>query len=187
LVKAIEPFDPLFCEDPLHPSYGEGWLGLKRSTRVPLLIGEKLELVRGFKPFLDNQVADIIHPDLAFAGGLTGTKKIADYATLFRTPVALHNVGSLVQTYAGAHFGSAIHNFYRSESLLGMRMQRAANPPAETGRGASIARHLENMSKTGRPEVKSGQLGVPDGAGLGFEPNDDYLRSQLAPGEPFWS
>ena len=46
-------------------------------------------------------------------------KKIADYAYDFKMPVALHNVGSLVLTYANAHFGSSIQNFYRSESQLG--------------------------------------------------------------------
>ena len=44
----------------------------------------------GFKPFIDAQSCDIIHPDLAFCGGFTGAKKIADYAMLTRTPVALH-------------------------------------------------------------------------------------------------
>jgi L-alanine-DL-glutamate epimerase-like enolase superfamily enzyme len=40
-------------------------------------------MVRGFKPFIDNQALDIVHPDLAFAGGITGTRKIADYAYVF--------------------------------------------------------------------------------------------------------
>src|SRR5258708_38004517 len=93
-------------------------MALRRSTRLPLLTGEKLEMVRGLKPFSDNQAVDIVHPDLAFAGGITGTKKIADYAYQFRTPVALHNVGSLVLTYANAHFGGAIQNFYRPENPL---------------------------------------------------------------------
>lgn len=119
VAKAVESMNPLFLEDPLNVTFHEGWAALKRSTRVPILTGEKLELVRGFKPFLDTQVADIVHPDLAFAGGLTGTKKIADYAALTRTPVALHNVGSLILTIANAHFGASIQNFYRSESALG--------------------------------------------------------------------
>jgi galactonate dehydratase len=38
---------------------------LKRSTRVPLLAGEKVEMVEGFRPYLDNQVLDMIHPDVA--------------------------------------------------------------------------------------------------------------------------
>ena len=46
-------------------------------------------------------------------------KKIADYAALTRTPVALHNVGSMIRTYASAHLSMSIQNFYRSESRLG--------------------------------------------------------------------
>ncbi len=170
VAKVVEPMNPLFLEDPLQVDHTEGWNAVKRSTRIPLLVGEKLELVRGFKPFLDTQSADILHPDLAFAGGFTGTKKIADYAKLFRTPLALHNVGSLVLCYASAHFGSAIFNFYRSESALGRP-----------------TRHVEKMSATAPPEVKDGHLTVPTRPGLGFEPNEEYLRSVLTPGEPYWS
>jgi hypothetical protein len=43
------------------------------------------------------------------------------------------------------------------------------------------------MSATRPPEVKEGKLKVPEVPGLGFEPNDDYLKSQLMPGEEFWS
>lgn len=168
--KAVEPMNPLFYEDPLHVGYSEGWMALRRATRIPILAGEKLELVQGFKPFLDHQAADIIHPDLAFAGGFTGTRKIADYAMISRTPVALHNVGSLVLCFASAHFGSAIHNFYRSESALGRP-----------------TRHVEQMAAANPPDVKNGRLKVPEVPGLGFEPNNDYLRSQLVDGEPFWS
>lgn len=46
-------------------------------------------------------------------------KKIADYAAITRMPVALHNRGSLVRTYASAHLSLAIQNFYCSESSLG--------------------------------------------------------------------
>lgn len=169
IAKAVEPINPLFLEDPMPVSFSEGWAALRRSTRIPILAGEKLELVAGFKPFLDNQTADIVHPDLAFAGGITGARKIADYAMNTKTPVALHNVGSLVLCYASAHFGSAIHNFYRSESALGRP-----------------TRHVEQMSSKLPPEVRNGELKVPDVPGLGFEPNNDYLRSQLMPGEEFW-
>jgi L-alanine-DL-glutamate epimerase-like enolase superfamily enzyme len=168
--RAVEPMRPLFYEDPLPVAHSDGWKALRQATRIPILAGEKLELVQGFKPFLDHQTADIIHPDLAFAGGLTGTRKIADYAMISRTPVALHNVGSLVLCYASAHFGSAIFNFYRSESALGRP-----------------TRHVEQMSAASPPEVKNSQLKVPPGPGLGFEPNNDYLRSQLVEGEPFWT
>ncbi len=169
VAKAVEPMNPLFIEDALNPPFSEAWMALRRSTRVPLLTGEKLEMVRGFKPFVDNQAVDIIHPDLAFAGGFTGTKKIADYAALFRTPVALHNVGSLVLTYANAHFGSSIQNFYRSESQLGRQ-----------------GHYIEEMAAGSAPEVRKGLLKVPTGPGLGLEIDTDFLKKNLADGEEYW-
>jgi L-alanine-DL-glutamate epimerase-like enolase superfamily enzyme len=169
VAKAVEPMDPLFLEDPLNVPFSEGWAAVKRSTRIPILTGEKLELVRGFRPFLDTQTADIVHPDLAFAGGLTGTRKIADYAALTRTPVALHNVGSLVLTFANAHFGASIQNFYRSESALGRPTH-----------------HVENMAEGNAPLVRKSRLQVPMQPGLGLDLNMDYLRANLVEGEPWW-
>ena len=72
--------------------------------------------------------------------------------------------------YASAHFGSAIHNFFRSESALGRPFG-----------------HVEQMSTEAPPQVSHGLLRVPDGPGLGFKPNKEYLRSQMMPGEEFWS
>ncbi len=170
VAKAVEPMNPLFLEDPLNVTFHEGWAALKRSTRIPILTGEKLEMVRGFQPFLDRQVADIVYPDLAFAGGLTGTKKIADYAALTRTPVALHNVGSLVLCHANAHFGAAIQNFYRSESALGRP-----------------TRHVEKMAVSNPPLVRNSRLKVPEGPGLGLDLNMEYLKENLVEGEPWWA
>jgi L-alanine-DL-glutamate epimerase-like enolase superfamily enzyme len=169
VAKVVEPMNPLFIEDALNPPYSEAWMALRRSTRVPLLTGEKLEMVRGFKPFLDNQAVDFIHPDLAFAGGITGTRKIADYAAQFRIPVALHNVGSLLLTYANAHFGGSIQNFYRSESQLGRP-----------------GHYIEEMAAGSAPDVRKGLLKVPTGPGLGLEINPDFLKKNLSPGEEYW-
>ena len=169
VARVVEPMNPLFIEDALNPPYSEAWAALRRSTRLPLLTGEKLEMVRGFKPFLDNQTVDIIHPDLAFAGGITGTRKIADYAAQFRIPVALHNVGSLVLTYANAHFGGSIQNFYRSESQLGRP-----------------GHYIEEMAAASAPDVRKGLLKVPTGPGLGLEINPDFLKKNLVEGETYW-
>ncbi len=161
--------NPLFIEDALNPPFSESWMALRRSTRVPLLTGEKLEMLCGFKPFVDTQAVDIVHPDLAFAGGFTGTKKVADYAYAFRMPVALHNVGSLVLTYANAHFGASIQNFYRSESQLGRPTH-----------------YIEGMAAGSPPEVRKGRLTVPTTPGLGLEIDPDFLKANLAPGEQYW-
>ncbi len=169
IAKTVEPLDMLFLEDALNVPYSEAWAALKRASRVPILTGEKTELVRGFKPFLDTQSVDIVHPDVSFAGGITGTKKIADYAALTRTPVALHNVGSMIRTYASAHLSMAIENFYRSESRL--------------GRAGGI---YEQMVADGRPAVKNGVLHMPKAPGLGLALSEDHLKKHLAKGEVYW-
>ena len=75
VAQAVEPMNPLWFEDPLNPVFHEGWMDLRRSTTIRLLTGEKLELVRQFKPFLDNGAIDVPHPDLCFSGGITGVKQ----------------------------------------------------------------------------------------------------------------
>jgi L-alanine-DL-glutamate epimerase-like enolase superfamily enzyme len=36
-------------------------------------------------------VLDIIHPDPAYSGGITGCRKIANYAAITCTPVGMHS------------------------------------------------------------------------------------------------
>ncbi|MBC9889754.1 MAG: hypothetical protein F7B06_07875 [Opitutae bacterium] len=98
---------------------------------------------------------------------LTGCKRIANFAANYRIPVALHNVGHMVNTLAAAHFGCSVQNFYRSESRLG------------GGR-------LEQQAAGAKPKVRNRELAVPEASGLGIEWNEDYLRANLAPGEPWW-
>jgi L-alanine-DL-glutamate epimerase-like enolase superfamily enzyme len=169
VAKAVEPMNPLWIEDPLNPVFSEGWMDLRRSTTTRLLTGEKLELVRGFRPFLDNGAVDVIHPDLCFSGGITGTKKIADYAALSRTPLALHNVGSLVMTHANAQFAVSIQNFWKCESAL-------AHP----------GRYVEAMAASNPPQVSKGELTLPKGVGLALDLNPDFLKNNLSPGETYW-
>jgi L-alanine-DL-glutamate epimerase-like enolase superfamily enzyme len=171
MANTCKPYNIVFIEDPLNSPFSDGWVKLKEGTGVPVLTGEKLLTVREFKTFLDAKAVDIIHPDISFAGGFTGCMKIADYAALTRTPVALHNVGTIIRTYASAHLSMAIQNFYKSESSLG-----------EPGRGALA----EQMTPTEPPVIKNGILQVPDRPGLGLLLDDDFLKKHLIKDEPWW-
>ncbi len=168
VANACKPFDVLFIEDPLNVPFSDAWIKLKQGTDVPVMTGEKLLTILDFKSFLDAKAVDIIHPDISFAGGFTGCMKIADYAALTRTPVALHNVGTLIRTYASAHLSMAIQNFYKSESHLGERPVLQEMTPAEP------------------PVVRNGILQVPDRPGLGLIIDDDFLKKHLIKDEPWW-
>jgi L-alanine-DL-glutamate epimerase-like enolase superfamily enzyme len=170
LCRAIEPIDPVFIEDPLPVRYSEAWLHLKRSTRVPLFAGEKVELVAGFRPYLDNVVLDMIHPDVAYSGGITGCRKIADYAALTRTPMALHSGPcSLIRFYASMHLGAATQNFFKVENALG-----------------AFRGHKEKMAQGPEPAIRNSVFPVPDGPGLGLDLNEDWLRAHIARGDTWW-
>ncbi len=62
--------------------------------------------------------------------------KIADYAALTRTPVALHSgPASLIRFYASVHLAGAIQNFFKIETILGeaaMPTARRKWPPAKS-------------------------------------------------------
>jgi L-alanine-DL-glutamate epimerase-like enolase superfamily enzyme len=170
LCKAVEPADLLWIEDPLPTLYSEAWLELKRSTRVPVLTGERLELVGAFKPFLDNQVVDMIHPDMAYAGGITACRDIAKYASLTRVPVGFHSgPSSLIQFYAAMHVASATSNLFKVENVLG-----------------AFRGYKENMALGVKPALHNGKFPVPEGPGLGLEINEDWLKSHMEKGETWW-
>jgi L-alanine-DL-glutamate epimerase-like enolase superfamily enzyme len=42
------------------------------------------------------------------------------------------------------------------------------------------------MAQGNPPQVREGKLQVPAGAGLGLDFNWDYIRKNLADGEPWW-
>ena len=172
LAKAIEPIDPAWFEDPLSYTYSEAWVHLKRSTRTPILTGEKVELMAGFKPYLDNGAVDVIHPDPAYAGGITGIRKIADYAAVTRVPVALHSGPcSLVRFYAAAHLAGAIQNFFRIENALG-----------------EFRGFKEKMAAPGKePVIRNSAMALPAGPGLGLELNEDWLKQHAVKDEPYWA
>jgi len=105
----------------------------------------------------------VIHPDLAFVGGLTGGRKIADLAEYFHVPVVTHNVGSYVQLVANAHYGASVRNFVMSENRI---------PQGNL---------WEEMSEEGI-SVKDGKMKVPNGPGLGITIRPDFLNSIIENG-----
>ena len=109
VAEAVEPIKPLFFEDPLAPAFSEAWMALRRTTRLPIMTGENIELAEQAMPFLQHQAVDCLQPDLINSGGITGTKIIADLAALYRIPVCLHNVSGLLSEHGlpavlGGHF-----------------------------------------------------------------------------------
>jgi galactonate dehydratase len=166
VAQAVEPIQPLFFEDPLHPAFSESWMALRRATRLPIMTGENIELAENALPFLQNQAVDCLQPDLVHSGGITGVKVIADLAALYRIPVCLHNVLGYALHMASLQWSAAAFNC----------------PLMECRRNADRA--VEAAS--GVPEIREGRIRVPDRPGMGYDFDMDFLKGNLAEGEPWW-
>lgn len=167
LCQALAPSQPLWIEDPLPVPYGDTWQALKAASPIRIITGEKLELPRQFYPFVASGALDAIHPDIVFAGGFTGCRRIAQLAELFYIPVATHNIGTLVHTMATVHFGATVRDFFATESRIGQGV------------------FIEEMGVHDL-QVSDGHIAVPDRPGLGVELVEEVLKAHLAAGEPYW-
>lgn len=168
LADAVESCKPLWLEDPLPVDYTDSWKRLCASSKVPILTGENLIRREGFKDFIVNQGCDIINPDLRNSGGFLETKRIADMAHMYGLPMANHNTGSQVYTYAAVQFAGAIRDYVTLETI--------------TGEGG----WMDQVLVLDGPYIKNGFVQVNDKPGLGIELNPDVVKAHLAKDEKWW-
>ena len=166
IAKAVAPSEVLWLEDPLPPEYSSSWKALKEQSPVPIMNGEKLEMPKGFLPFLQNQALDILHPDIAFCGGITGAKKIAELAALFRIPIALHNLGAYPLLMGSVQFAASTENFVILENAI------------DKGQGTELMGEEPVV-------VTDSYIDVPRDPGL-MRMNQEYLKENLRPEETWW-
>ena len=168
IADAIEGIKPLYLEDPLPVDYTDSWRRLCESTKVPICMGENLARREGFKDFILNGGADILHPDLRNSGGFLETKRIADLAHIYGIPMATHNTGSQVNTYATCQWAASIRDYMSCETV--------------TGEGG----WMDQVLVLDGPYIKDGFVQVSDKPGLGITLNPDVVKAHLAPGEAWW-
>jgi L-alanine-DL-glutamate epimerase-like enolase superfamily enzyme len=168
IADAVEAIKPQYLEDPLPVDYSDSWKRLCESTKVPICMGENLARREGFKDFILNGGADILHPDLRNSGGFLETKRIADLAHIFGIPMACHNTGSQVNTYATCQWAASIRDYMSCETV--------------TGEGG----WMDQVLVLDAPYIKDGFIQVSDKPGLGITLNPDVVKAHLAAGESYW-
>ena len=168
IAEAVEAIKPVWLEDPLPVDYSDSWKRLCAASKVPICMGENLARREGFKDFILNQACDILHPDLRNSGGFLETKRIADLAHIFGLPMATHNTGSQVCTYASAQWAASIRDYVALETV--------------TGQGD----WMDQVLLLDGPYIKDGFIQATDKPGLGIELNPDVVRAHLAAGETWW-
>ena len=90
LARRLEPFDPLWFEEPTAPEMPERMASIARATTIPIATGERLTTKYEFARVLETGAASILQMNLGRVGGLLEGKKIAAMAEAHYAQIAPH-------------------------------------------------------------------------------------------------
>jgi galactonate dehydratase len=158
LIRALEPYQPMFIEEPCQAQNHDVMAEIARGTFLPIATGERVFTKWGFREVLEKKAATILQPDLCHAGGITEVRLIAGMAEAYYAAIAPHNPLGPISLAAGVQMAASIPNFLCQEQV-------------SLGEG-----YLK------RPfTVREGYLELPTGPGLGIELDENALADKVGP------
>jgi L-alanine-DL-glutamate epimerase-like enolase superfamily enzyme len=163
--RKVEPYRLAWLEDMVPWEYTDQFKKMADALETPVLTGEDIYLLSGFKPLIDAGAVDIVHPDLATAGGILETKRIGDYAEEKGVAMAMHFAGSPVSFMANVHCAAATQNFLALEHH------------------SLDSDWWESLVKTtdGKKLFEKGYANVPTTPGLGIDLVEEEIKKHLLP------
>lgn len=126
LLRALEPFRPLFVEEPVLAEQAEHYARLAASTSIPLAAGERMYSRFEFKRVLEAGGISILQPDLSHAGGITECHKIASMAEAYDVGFAPHCPLGPVALAACLQVDFVAYNAVLQEQSMGIHYNRGA-------------------------------------------------------------
>lgn len=162
LARALEPFDPMWFEEPVPPDNIADMARVARSTSIPVATGERLTTKTEFAEVLRQGAAAILQPALGRVGGLWEAKKIAILAEAAGAQMAPHFYAGPVEWAANIQLCASIPNYLIAETI-------------ETPFHGDL---IGNTIK-----VEDGFVPVPDAPGLGIEFDEDLARAHPFTGD----
>ena len=162
LAKALEPYSPLWFEEPIPPdNFGE-MAKVARATSIPVATGERLTTKAEFAPVLRQGAATILQPALGRAGGIWEMKKVAAMAEVYNAQMAPHLYAGPVEWAANVHLATSIPNLLMCETI-------------ETPFHDALIK--------GSIRVEGGFIVPPETPGLGIEVDEALARANPFDGE----
>jgi len=162
IVKKIEPFHPLFIEEPLIYSQPEELSKLKSKTDIPIALGERLYSRLDILPYLEERAVDILQPDLSHAGGITECHKIATMAEAYDVGIAFHCPLGPIALSACLQVDAVTRNAFIQEQSLGIHYNE----------NIDFSDYIKNPEHLFQ---EKGYLKIPEKPGLGVEIDEESL------------
>ncbi len=156
LIKAYEPYQPMFIEEPCQAQNHDVMAEIARGTYLPIATGERVFTKWGFREVLEKRAATVLQPDLCHAGGITEVRLIAGMAEAYYADVAPHNPLGPISLAAGVQIAASIPNFLCQEQV-------------SLGEG-----YLKQPF-----QVRDGFLDIPKRPGLGIELDENAMADKI--------
>jgi galactonate dehydratase len=156
LIKALEPYQPMFVEEVVNCQEHDVMAEIARGTFLPLATGERVFTKWGFREVLEKRAATVLQPDLCHAGGITEVRLIAGMAEAYYATIAPHNPLGPISLAAGVQMAASIPNFLCQEQV-------------SLGEG-----YLKKPFN-----VRNGYLELPTGPGLGIELDENAMADKI--------
>ena len=158
LGQALEPYQPLWFEEPVPPDNVEDMAKVARAVRIPVATGERLTTKAEFAPVLRAGAATILQPALGRSGGLLETKKIAAMAEVYNVQLSPHLYAGPVEWAANIQLAANIPNLLMAETI-------------QTGGAFHMALIKNSIT------WEDGFILAPTAPGLGIEFDEDLARA----------
>jgi len=126
VLPLLEPYLPLFVEEPLVPEAGAQLRRVVESTSIPIATGERLYSRWEFRPALDSGIA-VVQPDVSHAGGISELRRIAALAEAYDVAVAPHCPLGPISLAASLQVSFAIPNLLIQEQSLGIHYNEGSD------------------------------------------------------------
>src|SRR5262245_17784585 len=156
LIHALEPYQPMFIEEPVQCQNVDAMAEIARGTHLPIATGERIFTKWGFREILEKKAATILQPDLCHAGGIMEARLIAGMAEAYYAAIAPHNPLGPISLAAGLQLAASIPNFMCQEQV-------------SLGEG-----YIKQPFR-----VENGYVRIPEGPGLGIELDENAIADKL--------
>jgi len=165
LARAMEPYDIHWFEEPVPPEDLDGYLEIKRHSKIPLAAGECEYTRYGFRELINRRVVDILQPDLCAMGGFSEMLKVIAMASAANLPVVPHVWGTSVGLAAALQLFAALPHF--------PERRFPADPLFEYDRSPHPFRDGVTREQFA---MREGYLDIPERPGLGVTLDRDFVR-----------
>ena len=172
LIKALEPFQPWFYEEPIQFQNLPLMADMAKKTVIPFATGERMVTKWQFRDLLSLGAASILQPDVTHCGGITELKAISSLAEAFYAAMLPHAKEGIVGAVASLHVVASIPNLLAHELPS---LQAAPDDGVERSPlGKSYIKKPLVMGKDGHITL----AGNIDGPGLGLELDDNLVENE---------